>query len=54
MEERKGMGLDGRVGRETLEEAGEGETVIRIYFMKKIFFNKRKIEKNKLNEFIIT
>lgn len=37
MKERKGMGLDGRVSGETLEEAGEGKTVIRIYYIKNIF-----------------
>lgn len=31
IKERKGIGLDGRVGGETLEEAGEGDTVIRLY-----------------------
>lgn len=37
MKKRKGVGLDGRVGGETLEEAGEGEIIIRIYYKKKYF-----------------
>lgn len=37
------MDLDGRVGGGALKEAGEGATVIRIYYMKKYFLTKEKI-----------
>lgn len=42
MRERKGVDLGGRGGREDFGVAGEQETVIRIYYMKNLFFNKGK------------
>ena len=35
------MDLGGRGGREELGEVGRGETIIRIYYMKKSIFNKK-------------
>lgn len=40
--ERKGVDLDGRGSREDLGVAGERETIIRLYYMKNLFFNKGK------------
>lgn len=40
--ERKGVDLGGRGGREDLGVAGERETIIRLYCMKNLFFNKGK------------
>ena len=46
MRDRKGVDLDGRRGGEELGGVEGGETIIRIYYVrKKSIFNKRKIEK---------
>lgn len=43
MRDRKGIGLDGRGGRDDLGEVGGGEIVIRIYCVRKeSIFNERE------------
>lgn len=49
MRDRKGMDLDRREGGRNREEWGRGETVVRIYCVRKEFmFNKRKKKRDKI------